>query len=440
MGDARKAALSALEKCRRAQAWSDAVLGSVMDAAGLEGPDRGLCAALCYGVLQNRSWLDYAVAQSSSLPLQRIEPKVLDILRLSLYQLFFLKRVPPYAAVNEGVSLCRAVKLPRAAGFVNAVLRKCAAMERMPEPGPETALPERLSILYSHPRWLVELLSERLGPEEAEAFLRADNAVPPLALQTNTLRISPPELAKELSAEGVETELSRSCPETLFARNTGDLRRTSAFQNGKFYVQDPAAHFAVLAAAPQTGERILDLCAAPGGKSFAAAIAAEGGAELTACDLHENKLKRVREGAARLGVSLETLAADARENRPDWNAQFDLVIADVPCSGLGVIRKKPDIRWKDPTEFNGLPAIQRAILDNAARCVRPGGRLLYATCTIRAEENELVAGAFLDAHTEFGPLDFRSPWGDASERGMLQLWPQRQGTDGFFISLMRRTK
>ena len=435
MATAREAALRALEKCRRAGAWSDAVLGSVMDAAGLQGPERGLCAALCYGVLQNRTLLDYALQSRSAMPLNRVEPKVLDILRLSACQILLMEKIPAPAAVNEGVRLCRSLGFARAAGYVNAVLRALAADPRLPKPQGDSA--QRLSILYSHPRWLVDLLLARLGEVETEELLRGNNRPAPLHLQVNTLNTTTQALERQLQAEGVKTERHPELPDCLIAEPTGALARLDSFRAGYFYVQDPAARLSVLAAAPRPGERVLDLCASPGGKSFAAAIASGGGAQITACDIHENKLHRLRTGAERLGISVETLAADARENRADWNGQFDLVIADVPCSGLGVIRKKPDIRWKDPAPFGKLPALQRTILSNAARYVRPGGRLLYATCTLRPEENEEVAAAFA-GREDFEALDFDGLRGARSSEGMLQLWPQRHGTDGFFIALMRK--
>ena len=437
MADARAAALTALEKCRRAGAWSDAVLGSVMDEVGLRGPDRGLCTALCYGVLQNRTLLDHCIQAYSSLPLRKVEPKVLDILRLSAFQLLLLDRIPASAAVNEGVRLCRRLGYARAAGYVNAVLRKLSAAGEIPEiAGTEL---QRLSIRWSHPEWLTAELLERLGPEETEQLLALDNAVCPTAMQVNTLKTTAAALLDSLRADGVEARPHPLLPDCLLCDTPGDLTRTAAYREGGFYVQDAAARFAVLAAAPRAGERVLDVCAAPGGKSFAAAMSAEGKAEITACDIHENKLGRIRESARRLGLAhISTFAQDARENRPEWNGAFDLVIADVPCSGLGVIRKKPDIRWKAREGLDALPAIQSAILENASRCVRPGGRLLYSTCTVRAAENEAVAGAFLAGHPGFSPLPFRSPWDGLREDGTLQLWPQRQGTDGFFIALMRR--
>ena len=436
MGDARRAALTALERCRRGGAWSDAVLSSVMEGEGLDARNRGLAAALCYGVMQNRTYLDWRIAAVSSLPLRKIEPKVLDILRVSAYQLYFMDRIPASAAVNEGVKLTRAMGFARAAGFVNAVLRRLASATEPEMPENTT---ERLSIRYSHPRPLVEALIAQLGVAETEALLCCDNAPAPAALQVNTLRTDCETLRARLAAEGLQTEKHPFLPDCLVAETVGELAALPAFREGLFYVQDTAARLAVMAAAPQRGQKILDACAAPGGKSFAAAITA-GEADITACDLHENKLKRIRESAARLGLTsmISTLACDARENRPDWNGAFDLVIADVPCSGLGVIRKKPDIRWKDPEDFAALPEIQAAILKNTAHYVRVGGTLLYSTCTVRREENEDVVRAFLAETPGYAAEAFALPGGLDAPEGMLQLWPQRHGTDGFFMAKLRR--
>ena len=436
MGNARKAALTALEKCRRGGAWSDAVLGSAMDAEGLDARDRALAAALCYGVLQNRLLLDEKIWEVSTQKLGKIEPKVLDILRISSFQLMFLTKIPASAAVNEGVKLCRSLGYARAAGYANAVLRRIAEHPAPPEiEGTEEV---RLSVRYSHPLWLVEYLTARLGAAEAERFLRGNNLPPPVTLQVNTLKTTAEALEALLREDGVEAAPHPFLPDCLTARNPGDLTRAAAFRDGFFYVQDAAAKFAVMAAEPRAGQKIFDVCAAPGGKSFASSILSGGQAEITACDLHAKKLKRIRDGAARLGLDITTCAADARENRAEWNDAFDLVIADVPCSGLGVIRKKPDIRYKDPAEFDALPEIQGDILDNVSRYVRPGGTLLYSTCTVRAEENEAVVRRFLDGHGGFVPVEFSGPWGESSAGGMLQLWPQRHGTDGFFIAKLRR--
>ncbi|MCD8256110.1 MAG: 16S rRNA (cytosine(967)-C(5))-methyltransferase RsmB [Oscillospiraceae bacterium] len=440
MGGARAAALTALERCRRSGAWSDAVLGGVMDAAELNRRDRALASALCYGVLQNRALLDAALAGYSARPLNKAEPKVLDILRISAFQILFLDRVPASAAVNEGVALCRALGYGRAAGYVNAVLRKLAATPVLPD---LHGLPEneRLSVRYSHPLWLVDALLAELGAEETEAFLRCNNAPAPLTMQVNTTRTDTSGLAAALSRDGVQTAAHPFLPDCLTAERAGEIGKTAAFREGLFYVQDAAAKCAVLAAAPQPGQRILDACAAPGGKSFAAAILTGDRAEITACDLHEKKLSRVCAGAERMGLrSIQTTQADAGENRAEWNGGFDLVLADAPCSGLGVIRKKPDIRYRDADALTGLPEAQYRILRNCARYVAPGGTLLYATCTVLSAENGGVVRRFLAETDDFAPEDFTYPAAApcGSTDGMVTLWPQRGGTDGFFIAKLRK--
>ena len=440
MSDARKAALTALEKCRRQGAWSDAVLGSVMDEASLTGRDRGLAAALCYGVMQNRILLDHEIERFSTIKTGKIEPKVLDILRISVYQLIFMERIPDSAAVNEAVRLCKSLGFTRASGFVNAVLRKVAS-DSDALLVTEGDRDMQLSIRYSHPLWLVKYLQAQLGLEETERFLQCSNAPVPITLQSNTLKCTSEQLLAALEKDGIKAEKHPYLPECLTVRAAGDIASLSAFKDGLFYVQDAAAKMAVIAAAPKAGTRIIDVCAAPGGKSFAAAMLSGDSAQITACDLQENKLSRIRDGASRLGIAnLQTMACDARENRAEWNGVFDLVIADVPCSGLGVIRKKPDIRWKDPALFDDLPEIQFDILRNASRYVSPGGTLLYSTCTVRAEENGEVVSRFLSGNADFAAEDFTAADGTESTSGCLQLWPQRNDTDGFFIAKLRKTK
>lgn len=435
MGNARSAALTALEKCRRMDAWSDAVLGSVMDAERLEGRDRSLTSALCYGVMQNSMLLDHIIQQISDIPMRKIEPKVQDILRLSIYQIHFMDRVPNAAAVNEAVKLCRKCGFSRASGFVNALLRKAAdGRYTIPQGNDRTAL----SVRYSHPLWLTDLFLERLGTEETEQLLSAHNSLVPVTLQVNTRKTDSQTLLQYFAAEGKDAVMHPYLPDCILLSQGSGLTAMEPFRAGEFYIQDAAAKLSVIAAAPQAGQKILDTCAAPGGKSFAAAILS-GGVEVTACDLHENKLKRIREGAQRLGLDqIAARAMDARAFQPEYEEAFDLVIADVPCSGLGVIRKKPDIRYKDPAPFAGLAEVQRAILENVCRYVAPGGTLLYSTCTVRKEENEDMAGAFLAGHPEFTAEEFSLPGGLESDGGMLQLWPQRNGTDGFFFAKMRK--
>ena len=277
-----------------------------------------------------------------------------------------------------------------------------------------------------------------LGPE-TEACLAADNAPAPLTIQVNPLKAAAEELTAELEASGVIVRPHPWVSGCLELDHVGDLTALEPFRMGKFLVQDPAARLVSQIAGVEPGMRVLDVCAAPGGKSFSAAFAMEDQGEILACDLHENKLKRIREGAERLGLAcIQTTAADGRVFRPEWEATFDVVLVDAPCSGFGIIRKKPDVRYKKPDDLFALPVIQRAILDNAARYVRPGGTLVYSTCTILPEENEGVSDSFLAEHPDFcrTPFSLSGPVGETE--GQVTLWPHRHGTDGFYICRMTR--
>lgn len=434
---ARREALSVLTACRVRGAWADTALNTHLK--GLSPADAGLCSRIVYGVIQNETLLDFYLASFCSQKLDHLQPPLADVLRIGAYQILFLDRVPVNAAVHTSVELAKDVGRGQAAGLVNAVLRRlCREKASLP------AIPERdeakyLSIRYSHPKWLVKRLLARLGREGAEAFLASSNRQPPAAAQVNTCLCTAEEAAGALEEEGVRAERHPWLPDCLLLQGTGDLERLRAFQNGMIYIQDPAARLAVLAAELRPGGRMLDVCAAPGGKSFAAAIATGGQGEIVACDLHENKLKRIREGAARLGLrSIRAEAADGRIFREEWRDAFDLVLVDAPCSGLGILRKKPDIRRKKADSLFTLPVIQSAILENAARYVRPGGTLLYSTCTILPEENEEVADAFLGTHPGFSREPFTLPGHIGATEGQLTLWPHLHETDGFYICRMTR--
>lgn len=434
---AREEALAVLTACRVRGAWADAALGTHL--RGLSPADAGLCSRIVYGVIQNETLLDFYLSGFCSQKLDHLQPPLADILRIGAYQILFLDRVPDNAAVHTSVELAKGAGRGQAAGLVNAVLRRlCREKETLP------AIPDRdearyLSIRYSHPKWLVKRLLALLGREGAEAFLAGSNSQPPAAAQVNACRCSPEEAARALEAESVWTERHPWLPDCLLLQGTGDLERLQAFREGMIYIQDPAARLAVLAAELRPESRVLDVCAAPGGKSFAAAIAMGDKGEIVSCDLHENKLKRIQEGAARLGLtSIRAEAADGRVFREEWADAFDLVLVDAPCSGLGILRKKPDIRRKRADDLFTLPVIQNAILENAARYVRPGGTLLYSTCTILPEENEEVTDAFLGTHPEFSRERFTLPGPIGTVEGQTALWPHLHDTDGFYICRMTR--
>lgn len=435
MATAREVALQCLLAGEKRGAWSDGYLRNSIREAGLTERDAALCTRLAFGVLQNRLLLDWYIAQYSSVSPEKMEPAVGDCLRLGIYQMLFLDRVPVHAAVNESVALAkRYARNPRAARLVNAVLR---VFDRARETG--LPQPEELWIRYSHPEWLVKEFSSLLQEGEVEELLQADNGEPATCVQVNTCQTTPQTLRESLLSEGVEAKEHPWLPDCLLLDGTGDLTRLSSFRSGWFYVQDAAARLAVLAADPKPGMKVLDACAAPGGKSFAAAIAMGGEGEIISCDIHPHKQKLIEAGAERLGMGcIKAAVMDGKKFEPAFENGFDLVIADVPCSGLGIIRKKPDIRYKDPEPLKGLPQVQRDILSNVSRYVKQGGTLLYATCTLLPRENEDVVAWFLEQNEVFSLEPLRLPGPVGESQGMVTLWPHIHGTDGFFFAKLRR--
>lgn len=438
MGSAREAAVLTLTACERQGAWSDGFLKKVLREQGLDRRDAALATRICYGVQQNKLLLDWHLQKFCKGRLDAMEVKVLCCLRTAAYQLLFMDKIPPSAAVNEAVALTKKhCRNPRAAGMVNGILRSMLREGELPDPNTGDKLRD-LSIKYSHPMWLVEEFSSILGLSGAQALLETDNQQPPITVQTNVLQTTPDELLERLHAEGVEGELHPWLSGCLLLSGTGDLERLKAFQAGAFYVQDVAARLAVTAAGVTSCSRVLDCCAAPGGKSFAAAIDMKNAGGLVSCDIHPHKMKLIEAGRDRLGLSIiQTVLQSAAETRREWLEKFDTVITDVPCSGLGIIRKKPDIRDKEPKLLEGLPRVQRAVLNNCAQYVRPGGVLLYSTCTLLRRENEDVVEGFLSAHPQFSLEPFELPkFGPQS--GWMTFWPHIHGTDGFFVARLRR--
>ena len=439
--DAREVALLTLYNCQRQGGWSDGVLKKQIASAGLDSRDAALATNLCFGVVQNQILLDFYLSKFSSIPLSRMENKVLQSLRLGVYQMLFLSKIPHSAAVDRSVAMVKQhSKNPRTSGMVNAILRNFQrSMDHLPTISKQNSV-EYLSTLYSHPAWLVERILDCLGEEETISFLQANNAQTPITAQVNTTKTDVPSLKQRLEEEGVGVELHPWLTDCLILSRTGNLEGLSAFQEGLFYIQDAASRLAVLASGVQQGMKVLDTCAAPGGKSFACAIQMAGKGEIVSCDLHPHKKKLIAAGAKRLDLSIVTpKTADGKVFRPEWEEQFDCVLVDAPCSGLGVIRKKPDIRYKDPEPLAQLPGIQMEILENAARYVKKGGTLLYSTCTVLPCENEEIIQKFLENHSEFfvQPIRLPDPVG-AVEDGMITLWPHRHGTDGFFIAKLRK--
>ncbi len=435
---ARETALNALIACRKDGAWSNGILKEYIVRDRLDSRDAALASRLCYGVLQNRLKLDFYLQQLLTGKVKDLHPAVRDILHLGLYQLYEMDKIPESAAVNESVCLAKKYckKQRSAPGLVNAVLRNAVrSRETIQQP---TGWQE----LYSHPQALIDLLKSYVGKERILPMLKANNEAPKTVVQVNTLKTTTAELIEKLESEHVEAVPYEWLPDCLVLSNTGNLEQLPSFKEGLFYVQDPAARLSVWCAQLPKGEnlKVLDCCAAPGGKSFAAAIALGGAGEITSCDVHAHKAKLIASGAQRLGLTnITARQQDATLRNPEWVEQMDVVIADVPCSGYGIIRKKPDIRYKNLKEMGKLPQLQLEILNNQADYVKKGGLLLYSTCTLVRAENEGVLEQFLSQRQDFSleplPLPEKFP---KNESGMLALVPGEYDTDGFFISRLRR--
>ena len=433
---ARETALCALIACRKEGAWSNGVLKEYIQRDRLDSRDAGLATRLCYGVLQNQAKLDFYLKQLLTGKLKDLHPVVRDILHLGLYQIYELDKIPDSAAVNESVALAKKYnKNPKAVSLVNGVLRNAVRTKgTLKEP---VSYAEK----YSHPDELLSLLKANLPKGRLEPMLIADNASPETTVQVNTLRTTTDALQKMLEDQGISAKPHSWMSDCLVLSGTGNLEQLPAFREGLFYVQDPASKLSVLCAKlPKEETKVLDCCSAPGGKSFAAAIAMGGNGSIISCDVHEHKTALIRNGADRLGLAnITARQQDATELVPEWVDAMDVVICDAPCSGLGIIRKKPDIRYKNLKEMEALPQLQLAILRNQANYVKPGGVLMYSTCTVLRRENEDVVKAFLEERDDFylEPLDLPAVF-PQNESGMLTLIPGEYDTDGFFISRLRR--
>ena len=420
----RKIAWEVLNRCEKAGQYSnlalDAAIRRTAERSGISGVDRGFLTALVYGVLERKITLDACIASVSERG--EIAPDVRNLLRLGFYQLIYLDRVPDHAAVNETVSLAPR----RAAGFVNALMR--AFIRR----GKEIPLPEReaepvrwLSVRYSVCEPLCAKFLKTFGMERTESILRAYEEKPSVCLRVNPLRTTREKLQNALREAGYGSEPTGAAG--LRVPGNAPVPSLPGYAEGWFFVQDEASQRCVESLDARPGQKVLDVCACPGSKSFGAAMHMNNEGELLACDLHASKLSLVTSGAERLGVTiLSVLERDARAALPAWNGRADRVICDVPCSGFGVIAKKPELRYKDPAASASLPAVQREILERSAELLRAGGKLVYSTCTVFPEENGDLVRGFLNRHAEFALLEERP------------LFPDVDRTDGFYYAVLQK--
>lgn len=423
--------------------------------------DRALVVEIAAGTLRWQAQLDFLIAHFGHRRVSRLDPEVLTILRLSAYQLLHLTRIPAAAATNEAVTLTRTVRKTSAAGFVNAVLRSIwRARGNLPlpsrptdevvgriatDPAARAATLDYLSVSLSHPRWLANRWLARYGFEATVRWEEFNNAPAPLTVRANTLKTTPADLARQLREHHVVTRPTAYAPDGLLVRD-GNPLRTPLADLGVFFVQDEASQLVGVLSAARPGERVLDCCASPGGKTTAMAAAMRDNGLIVAADVRARRIDLLRHTVEGSGAqSIRIVQCDAQQPLPFRDAPFDLVLIDAPCSGLGTIRRDPEIRWRrQESDLAPLAAVQVLMLEHAARIVRPGGRLVYATCSSEPDENDEVVVRFLAAHPDFSVVDVRSGHScpglaavlDA--RGMLRTSPAAHGLEMFFGAVLRR--
>lgn len=439
MADARLTVIKLLVKMDSSEAYSNILLDAALNESGLSERDKAFAAALFYGVTERRMTLDYIIEQNSRLPFEKIDRTAVEILRAGLYQILYMPSVPESAAVNESVKLCKKLRLFSAQGFVNGMLRTFLRNgKKVDYTGLNTS--ERLSIEYSCPQWITRKWTEEYGEECAAKALKASLGAPPMYARVNTTKVSDDELVKLLKKDGIKATVNPRLSGCVRLEKTGDIEKSAAYKNGLFHVQDVSSQLCCLTLKPIVNETVLDICAAPGGKSFTMAELMGNNGHVIAMDLYESRTGLIAKGAERLGLRI----VEARQNNAvKFNEELpkaDKVLCDVPCSGLGVIRRKPEIKYKDEAEFDELPLLQKAILEVSAQYVKVGGTLVYSTCTLSRAENEGVAQEFASTHPEFSPIVQPIPYAGAENSPMRTFFPEEDGGDGFFTAAFRRVR
>ncbi len=434
----RKAAVEVLTRVHRDGSYSNIVLDAALREHAFKAQDKALLSRLVYGVIERRLTLDYVLDKLSSVKLKKMHPFVREILRTGVYQLLFMDKIPASAAVNEAVKLSKMMGCAKASGLVNAVLRNVQrAGDTLLADAPD-------EVVYSIPQPWIAYWREQYGEDCANGMMEALLQPPPQSIRINTLQISVAQFCERLEQAGVPFEVQPDLPEALHITKGFEWKTLAKIEENWYYYQDTASQYCCRALEAQKGEKIADVCAAPGGKSFTLAQYMQNDGYLLSGDVYPQKCDTIASRAAMLGITcLETVVRDAASPLPPALCEaFDRVLCDAPCSGLGVIRRKPEIRYRTKESVADLAPLQLEILNRAAQMVRVGGVLQYSTCTLRPEENEQVVEAFLRSHPNFSPREL--PLSSCFEKAGLSpshqitLFPHVHNTDGFFIASFRK--
>jgi 16S rRNA (cytosine967-C5)-methyltransferase len=448
--EAREASLLALSRIADEGAYVNLALAQVLPEVA-DRRDRSLAAEITYGVTAHRSTLDWMISKVTGRQVDKLDRPLPDILRIGLYQLYYLDRVPPAAAVHSTVELVKKSRKRALAPFVNGVLRgalrNSPSLQEFLRKNKEAVTSETasLALAYAHPEWLVQRWLGRFGPVQTEGLLAANNRQAPVTLRTNTLKVSRKDLLEELAKSGLTAEASRITQEGVTVAQGGRLTGLDIYRHGWFQIQGESAMLVSRIMDPRPDERVLDGCSAPGGKTTHLAQLMENKGEITALDIYPHRLELVLANCRRLGVEIIRLQClDIREIALASSGTFDRILLDVPCSGCGVIRRKPDLKWRrQEQDLTNLAAVQRDMLLAASNVLRPGGVLVYSTCTNEPEETEEVIASFLEGNPAFCAEDIRSflpeAWRETTGPAGVQLYPHIHCVDGFFICRIRRS-
>ncbi len=430
----RGTAVKILNRVERTDAYLDKMLDAELRMTDVADIDKSLLAEIVHGVMRWQGRLDWVLNGFTHGNFSKSEINIKNALRVALYQILFLSQVPHYAAVNEAVEFIKRIRGEKAANLVNAVLRNIIRnFDGIHYPKPEDDLAQYLAVFYSHPIWMVKRWLHRFDREELEKFLIANNEIPGLTLRVNKLKINPSEFLLLLDKQHVSYQGSSFIDYFVKVKSLAGISQLNIFQNGYFSIQDESAALPVLLLDPKKGERVIDMCAAPGGKTTYIAELMQNEGKILAVDKYESKLKLITGSCERLGINnVQAVVADANELETE---PADKVLVDAPCSGLGVLRKKPDIKWKrDQDDITHLVRQQGRLLESGARLVKPGGVLVYSTCTIEPEENSMLIKSFLLQHPEFRINDAANFVNHAvtTTDGWIETFPHRHHIDGSF--------
>ena len=441
----RELAGEILFKVETRKAYADILLDQALRTAGLDERDRGLLTELTYGTLRWRGTIDARLTRNLRRPLAEVDPQMRNLLRLTYYQLLYLDRIPRYAAVNEAVEIAKIYRGRKAAGFVNGVLRNFLREPRGDGQIPADGSVVSLAVQHSQPEWLVHRWLDEFGPEVAPALMRASNDKSPMIVRANLLKCTPDELLQRLLSAGIEARVRRCSPQGILLPSGGAVEKLPGFAEGLFQVQGEASQLVAYLLSPLPGERILDACAAPGGKSTHIAELMHDEGEVIAVDTSARGIERIRQNANRLGLkSVRGLRADINEQFSEMDGElFDRILLDAPCSGLGTLRAHPEIKWhRNENDVRRLSRLQSKILNRVAECLKPNGILVYSTCTLTLDENEENVQSFLAGHPKF-ELQDAARYLPQQARHMVrgeyfEALPHRDDTDGFFAARMRK--